>query len=287
MQETIETLNKKIFQILSCAGLDEIYSNVKKLCIDIILHVLNQNYTYFILNKDSTLNKNDIEQIYNIVNCVKSGIPFAYIINQASFYNYDFFVNENVLIPRFDTEVMVDAVIKSVKKDDEVKILDLGCGSGCIGLTIVKEIKKSKVVLVDLSLEALKVTKINSEKLDVAEKSIIIQSDWFDGVKQQNVFDVIVANPPYIAVNDLDIQWNVKQYEPNLALFAKLNGFYNYFKIFRKIKNYMDSNTSLFVEIGWKQYDTIIEIAKKYSLEMKMVHKDLKGVDRVLEFIKK
>ena len=287
MLDTVETLYKKILQILNNSRVKNIYNDLNKLSIDIILSVINKDYTYFVLNRCKNLDKNLIPQIYVIAEKIKQGVPFAYATQKAYFYNYDFFVNENVLIPRFDTEIMVDAVIKSLKKDGENNILDLGCGSGCIGLTLLKEVQKSKAVFVDISMEALKVVQINANKLNVAEKTMIIQSDWVKAIKVKNAFDVIVVNPPYISKNDTDIKWNVKQYEPHLALFADFDGFYNYFKIFRKIKYYMDENTCLFIEIGWKQYDKIIKIAQKYSLVLKHVHKDLQGISRILEFVKK
>ena len=206
-----------------------------------------------------------------------SGIPVQYIVGNVDFYGYNFKVNENVLIPRFETELLVEKTIKLIKKyfDKKVDILDIGTGSGCIAITFNK-IACCNVTGVDISEDALNVARENNV-LNGTNVNFY-QSDVFSNVKRK--YDVIISNPPYIAYDEeiMDIVYNN---EPHIALFADNNGLYFYEKILSECSKYLNDKFIIAFEIGYKQGLLIEEIANKYLSDVSVViSKDYSGKDR-------
>jgi len=165
------------------------------------------------------------------------GEPVSYITNKKDFLNYTFYVQEGVLIPRPETELLVEYVlhwIEQQKLKDNIWILDLGCGSGCIGISILKEVFKVNVVAVDVSATAIETTQKNATDLGVTDKITTLQKDAdklsykdFEFLKTKGfsgTFDVVISNPPYIATDDTNVEANVKKYEPKEALYCEKNG---------------------------------------------------------------
>ena len=165
---------------------------------------------------------------------LKKGIPVQYIVGDVDFYKYNFIVNQNVLIPRFETEELVDNTIRYIKANfsGEVKIIDVGCGSGAIGITLAKELENAKVTCLDISDDALDVTRENAKRLNVSIN--VLKGDMLDYVNGK--YDVVISNPPYIAINE-EIEDIVKNNEPHLALYSGEDGMDSYRQIFSKIKN--------------------------------------------------
>ena len=209
--------------------------------------------------------------------------PIQYLIGYVNFYGYKIYVNENVLIPRQETEFLVEKTIKYYKQlfnDNNVKVLDIGIGSGAISIALSKEINAS-VTGVDISKEALVVAKKNIEENNCDIK--LINSDIFKNVKGK--YDIIISNPPYIDVDE-QIDDSVKLYEPHIALYGKDNGLYFYKEILKESKNYLNDKSILAFEIGCNQANMIKEIAMNYYEEDKIIiHKDLSGRDRYLFII--
>ena len=211
---------------------------------------------------------------------LKTGKPIQYIIGEVNFYGYDFKVNENVLIPRFETELLVDKTIKKIKKlfiDRTVDIVDLGTGSGCIAITLKKEIN-SNVDAIDISKDALKVAKDNAINNHVDIN--FINTDMTKYTEKK--YDVIISNPPYIAYDE-EIMDIVKNNEPHNALYAEDNGLYFYKKIIENIPKITKEKYLVCFEIGSTQSTAIVDIARKYLKDINIsVEKDYANLDRFI-----
>lgn len=211
---------------------------------------------------------------------LKRGIPVQYIVGDVDFYKYNFIVNQNVLIPRFETEELVDNTIRYIKGNfpDEVKIIDVGCGSGAIGITLAKELENAKVTCLDISDAALDVTRENARRLNASIN--VLKGDMLDYVDDK--YDVVISNPPYIATDE-EIEDIVKNNEPHLALYSGEDGMDSYRQIFSKIKNVINDKYLIALEIGCTQKEMVTNIIKK-SLPDAMVTctKDLSGRDRMI-----
>ena len=213
---------------------------------------------------------------------LKQGLPVQYIVGNVNFYGNKLKVNENVLIPRFETETLIEKTIKYSKKylKEPLKIIDLGTGSGAIAITLKKELN-SKVDAIDISDEALIVAKENAKNNNVDIN--FYKSDMLNNVKDK--YDIIISNPPYISYDE-KIEEIVKNNEPHIALYAKNNGLEFYEKILKKANNYLNKPGIIAFEIGMNQGKQIKEIASNYfSKDNIIIEKDLTGKDRYIFII--
>lgn len=209
----------------------------------------------------------------------KNGEPVQYIIGDVNFYGNTIKVNKDVLIPRYETEELVEKTIKKIKNkfNKKIDVLDLCTGSGCIAITIKKEIN-SNVTATDISSDALEVAKKNVNLNNVDIK--LINSDLFNNIDGK--FDCIISNPPYISYDE-EIDEIVKNNEPNIALYAPNNGLYFYEEILKNIKKYLNDEFIIAFEIGYKQGESLVELANRYLNNVTIsVEKDLQGRDRFL-----
>lgn len=223
-----------------------------------------------------------IEKLYkSSLEALKENKPIQYVIGNVNFYGLKFIVNKNVLIPRFETEELVEQVVEYTKdlNKDKIKILDLGCGSGAIGLTLKSILKDSEVTLTDISKEALEVAKLNANNLNL--DVTFIESDWFSNVKLEK-YDIIVSNPPYIRTDE-EIEEIVKNNEPSLALYGGADGLDCYRKILANIKPYLNNKFLIVFEIGESQKEEIYDIVNKYLKDIEITcKKDLYGRNRMI-----
>lgn len=224
----------------------------------------------------------DIEKIYkSSLDALKENKPIQYVIGNVNFYGLKFIVNKNVLIPRFETEELVEQVVEYTKdlNKDKIKILDLGCGSGAIGLTLKSILKDSEVTLTDISKDALEVAKLNANNLNL--DVTFIESDWFSNVKLEK-YDIIMSNPPYIRTDE-EIEEIVKNNEPSLALYGGVDGLDCYRKILANIKPYLNNKFLIAFEIGESQKEKIYDIVNKYLKDIEITcKKDLYGRNRMI-----
>lgn len=219
------------------------------------------------------------ENLDEAIERYKNGEPVQYIIGNVNFYGNTIKVNKNVLIPRFETEELVEKTIKRIKNkfDQQINILDLCTGSGCIAITLKKELN-SNITATDISIDALEVAKENIKLNNVDIK--LIESNLFSNINDK--FDCIISNPPYISYDE-EIDDIVKNNEPNIALYAPNNGLYFYEEILKNIQNYLNDKFIVAFEIGYKQGNDLIKIADKYLDNVNiLVEKDLQGRDRFL-----
>ncbi len=224
----------------------------------------------------------DIEKLYkSSLEALKENKPIQYVIGNVNFYGLKFIVNKNVLIPRFETEELVEQVVEYAKSlnKDKIKILDLGCGSGAIGLTLKSILKDSEVTLIDISKEALEVAKLNANNLNL--DVTFIESDWFSNVGLDK-YDIIVSNPPYIRTDE-EIEEIVRDNEPSLALYGGVDGLDCYRKILANIKPYLNDKFLIAFEIGESQKEEIYDIVEKYLKDVEIIcKKDLYGRNRMI-----
>lgn len=206
-------------------------------------------------------------------------MPIQYITKSVNFYGLELYVDNNVLIPRFETEELVDNTIKILRnKFNNPKVLDLCCGSGAIGLAIKSRMPEADITISDISKDALNVAERNSKELGL--DVTIIESDLFKNINEK--FDCIVSNPPYIKDNE-EIEDIVKNNEPNIALYGGEDGLFFYEEILKNAKNYLNDNFLIAFEIGETQKEDIINLANKYLENIEIESKkDLSNRDRMI-----
>lgn len=232
------------------------------------------DYLYKYLKENDNLDK-----LEEYTKRLLDGEPVQYIIGNVNFYGYEFKINNNTLIPRFETEQLVEKTINYIKKlfDKEISILDIGTGSGCIAITLNKKLNV-KVDAIDISEDALNVA-IENNNINNTNVNFIL-SDVFSNVNGK--YDVIISNPPYIS-SDEEIMDIVKNNEPHLALYAEDNGLYFYDKIIRESRKYLNDRFLIAFEIGWWQSISIVDIIKKYYSKVNIsVEKDYNDKDRFI-----
>jgi len=259
----------------------------------------------YVLEKKSTLythenvyiTDDEIKKFKVLISERSLGKPISRIINKRNFWKRDFKLNEEVLDPRQDTEVLITAVLKYYSNIfDKLDILDLGSGSGCIGLSLLEELKYSNVSFLDVSKKSLEIVKINATEYNLEHRSAYFQLNWnsknwdSDLLKFRNKskFDIIVTNPPYIPTDEIkSLQREVKDFDPFVALDGGLDGLMAYKTIFPKFNRILKNGSKIFVEIGMGQEDMVIKIGYENNLLLLGYEKDLSGIVRVIVFMTK
>lgn len=277
------------FRELLKKGNDYFISNGKEEsgAIFLLEHASNKTSPQLFAALDNEVSTDVVEKYESYLKeHVEKNKPIYYIIGHAPFYGYEFIVNENVLIPRFETEELVENVLMCYDeyfKGKPIKAADIATGSGCIGITLKLEQPNMDVSITDISEEALVVAKKNAEALGADVK--ILQGDMVQPVMDQK-FDLIVSNPPYIP-QDEEVQKIVKDNEPNIALFGGSDGLKFYRIIMRDAAKILNDNAILAFEHGFDKKNEMIELAKTYFPGAKIKSlKDLEGKDRMTIIIK-
>ena len=262
-------------------GNQKIHKDQTKL---ILSTLLNLNYLELSLHLSDLVSEEIISKFNKCIDNIKEGKPIQYALNNVNFYGLDFYVDERVLIPRFETEELVYNTINYINKyfNKNIKVLDLCTGSGCIGLTLKNLNNNLLVTLSDLSPYALEVCEINRKNLNLEVN--IIESDLFDNIHDK--FDVIVSNPPYVSIND-EVDSLVKNNEPSMALFANLDGLEFYERILKECENYLNSKYLIAFEIGESEKDRVLKLIDKYLKDVKIITKtDMSKRDRMIFIFK-
>lgn len=247
----------------------------------IVAHVLKKDRLYLAINKNLEIDDSKLSLIKEFSYERASGKPLAYIIGIKEFMSLEFEVNENVLIPRPETEELVSLLIEE-HGDKNVKILDLCTGSGAICLSLSYYIKSSHCTGVDISCEALKTAQRNADKLGLSQKCDFKHFDVLNPDAFENKFDIVVSNPPYIEseiINTLD--HSVKNFEPHLALDGGYDGLVFYRKIIENISLYLKNGGMLYFEIGYNQGEAVKSLMENKFTDIRLI-KDLSGHDRIV-----
>ena len=266
----------KALDLLKSSGIENVEYDIKAILTDTFGLDLNK----FILDMDNEFEPDkDLEAKYlSRIEKRKMHIPLQYIINKQNFYGLDFYVDESVLIPRYDTENIVDRIVKDCKENKCLSVLDLCTGSGCIAVSL-KKCGFEKVYAADISDKALAVAKHNA-KLNNAD-IIFLQSDLYENFPKEIRFDIIVSNPPYISTDEIArIEKQVRDFEPKLALDGGRDGLDFYKKIINLSKNFLNNKGRLYLEIGYDQSKDVVDLAKKEGYDNIVIIKDLSGRDR-------
>lgn len=259
-----------------------------KLIAEIVFsHVLNIDRMMLFTKYRDDIEDEEIEKIrYFIQKIGREKFPVQYLLNEQEFYGRKFYVDKGVLIPRQDTEILVEKMIdilkdKVLKNEIHPKILDIGVGSGIIGITVALEIESSYVLGVDISEKALETAEKNKKILKVPNIKFL-KSNLFENVEFKQ-FDMIVSNPPYISLNEVGIMSDdTLLHEPSEALFAENDGLYFYYEICQKASDYLADFGYLLFEIGYKQGKNVAKIMASSGFKNIEVVKDLAGLDRVV-----
>lgn len=274
----------KIFEMIKNAT-EKIKSDTPQLDAELIMgHVLSVDRIYLYLNRDTILDIENEKKFLKLIERRISGEPVQYITSKQEFMGLDFFVKPGVLIPRNDTEVLVEEVIERIKNFEELTIADVGCGSGAISVALASFLKKAKVYALDIMDIPLTVTKINAENNNCIDRINIVKSDMLKVlIDHEKKVDVVVSNPPYIKDEVIEtLMTEVKDYEPYSALSGGEDGLYFYRKITKQAKMLLKSKGLLAFEIGYDQGEAVKDILKKNGFKEIELIKDLGGNDRVV-----
>jgi len=215
--------------------------------------------------------------------------PLQYILGHEEFYGLEFIVNQNVLIPRPETELIIDHIKSYFSKQKIEKVLDIGTGSGNIAITLAKEIDKVQIEAIDISAQALSIAAENSRNHNTESRVRFLLGDIFSEeiVESLSKYDCIVSNPPYISLSDyLDLQIEVKQFEPEIALNDKSDGYKFYRRIIEISNRILNPNGTIFFEIGYSQSETIAEILNSHGFCDIKVFKDHSNIERVIQAVR-
>ncbi|WP_278626516.1 peptide chain release factor N(5)-glutamine methyltransferase [Parabacteroides gordonii] len=241
----------------------------------------------FLLCKDKELSEKEKSQIHNIVERLTKYEPIQYIFGKTDFYGFEFEVNPSVLIPRPETEELVELIVRDYPKRKELEILDVGTGSGCIAITLKKLLNKSQVYALDVSEEALKTAKRNAIRnrapITFFQKDILTPSETADSIEEE--FDIIVSNPPYIMEKEkVDMEANVLDYEPSLALFVPDDNpllYYHRITLFAEQK--LKKKGYLYFEINSQMGEQVVSMLRMMEFKSIELIQDLSGKDRFVK----
>ncbi len=247
----------------------------------LMAEAIKKKREFLILNSNFTIDKKDLKIFYKLIKKRSTREPIAYITNKKSFWSSEFFVTKDTLIPRPDTELIIENVLKFTKNKESLRILDIGIGSGCILLSILKEKKNFYGTGIDISKKCLKISKINAINLKVDHRLKLIKTDVDKFISSK--YDLIVSNPPYIVKKKLKyLDRDVVKYEPTQALNGGIDGLSEIRKVINKSSELIKKKGRLILEIGFDQKNKVINLLNKEGFYINNIYKDLADNDRCI-----
>ena len=263
----LKTIKNNIEKILK----KECYkNNITRRDVEFCLLVSIQKYKSFLLTHDDyALTHKEQNKFDDFIYKLSQGMPLAYVLGNQYFYKYKYFVDKNVLIPRSETEILIPKILdygdRIYKKKKKLTLIDLGAGSGCIGLSIAKERKSWKIILSEKYTEAAKILRKNYNNFNL-NNCYIVLSNWLKAF-DDSIADIIVSNPPYISHKSAFVENSVKNFEPMNALYSKDMGFHDIQKIILESKKVLNKDGLLFLENGYNQSNRVINTLRENSYE--------------------
>ena len=249
------------------------------------------------MHQDIFITDNEINKFRVLISQRAEGKPVSRIINKRSFWKRDFKLNEEALDPRADSEILITTILKYYPNlHEKLNILDLGSGSGCLGLSLLEEYKNSYVTFVDISEKSLQIARVNAKQFSLVDRSKYYNCDWNEKDWDRNLlefiekskFDIVVSNPPYIPTNDIKLlKTEVKSFDPMIALDGGQDGLTAYKSIFLRLKNLLKDKGKVFLEIGEGQQSSVSKIGIENNFLEIGYEKDLSGIVRVIIFLAK
>ena len=284
---TYKELLEEGYQILNSAGIEEARLDAWLL----LEFAADIKRAWYYAHMDETAETAVAEQYRQLCEKRAQHIPLQHLTGQAYFMGYEFYVDDRVLVPRQDTETLVEEAISHLRELPAPKILDMCTGSGCILLSLLMELPQASGTGADVSTDALEVAKENTRRLGLEKRAELIQSDLYsadyfekNSRKKCMEYDMLISNPPYIRTADIDgLMDEVRLHDPRLALDGKADGLYFYEKITEQAGKYLKPGGWLIYEIGCDQGKDVAEIMKKKGFIQIEVKKDLAGLDRIVE----
>lgn len=284
--QTLESLLKKGTTILKNNGLEEAGLDAWLL----LEYKTGKNRAYYFAHGDEPVSDETAAEYLELIGRRAGHIPVQQLTHQAFFMSYEFYVNENVLIPRQDTETLVEEGLKCLDDVEKPEILDMCTGSGCILISLLLERQDAHGAGADVSPEALEVAKENASLLNVENRADLVESDLFSapyfcekGGKEGGKYDILISNPPYIATEEIEtLMEEVRLHDPRKALDGMEDGLYFYRKITEEAGEYLKPGGWLLYEIGCTQGEAVSEMLRNAGFEKVQVVKDLPGLDRVV-----
>jgi release factor glutamine methyltransferase len=252
---------------------------------NLLAHVLKCKRLDLYLAFDRPLKEEEIDDYRELIRRRGASEPLQYIIGNVEFYGLNFKVNPSVLIPRPETELLIEKVLESLSKNDSLKILDIGTGSGNIAVSIAKHLPNAEIVAIDISDSAIQTAKENSELNNINGQINFCKLDIISGELQiNNKFDLIVSNPPYVALKDYsDLSPELLNHEPRIALTDENDGLNYYRVISKKAKNLLKTGGKIFYEVGLGQSEVVQNLLKENNFNEIEIFKDYSNIDRVVK----
>ena len=244
----------------------------------LLCHACKIEQTTVLAHPEQILSKQEITLFNKLLEQRSAGEPIAYITGEQEFWSLSFLVNEHVLIPRPETEMLVENALKLISNIKTPRILDLGTGSGVIAICIAKECKKCEVYASDISLDSLEIAKQNAtkHKVDIT----FIHSDWLANINEK-CFDLIACNPPYVGSNDPNLSHYVQKYEPSIAVCSKENGLHDMDKVIKQSISFLNTHGQLVVEHGYEQKTAVQKLFSSTWIQTSTNKKDMSRQNRV------
>ena len=283
---TLETLLKEGTNILR-------EENIQEASLDawlLLEYVTGKRRAYYFAHQEDAVEEEKAAQYRSLVEQRARHIPLQHLTHQACFMGFDFYVNENVLIPRQDTEVLVEKALEILQEKENPEILDMCTGSGCILLSILGMKADATGVGVDVSTKALEVAKRNVVSLNLEKKAHFIESDLFSNPffkensgKDLPLYDILISNPPYIKSEEIEtLMEEVRLHDPRIALDGFTDGLYFYRQIIKDGRQFLKATGWILFEIGYDQGEAVLELMQENDFTNVQVIKDLAGLDRVV-----
>lgn len=278
MSATIQSAISEGAATLKIAGVDGSRNTASLL----MMHVLDRDRTFLLAHGEENLSPNDFERYQRLVARRAAGHPLQYLTGHQEFFKLDFEVTPDVLIPRPETELIVEVGIEILRDQVNPSFADLGTGSGAIAISLLQELPRARAIAVDVSPAALEVAKRNAERHRVIDRLRLVKSDLFSAVDSPASFPLIVSNPPYVPARDLDHLQREVSYEPRAALDGGPDGLAVIRRLLRDTPDFLCPRGHLIFEIGFDQHETVTAAIDPAVWELLEVRKDLQGIPRTV-----
>lgn len=278
MLTVLEAINKST-EYLKDKGIESPRVNAELL----LSHILKCKRLNLYLSFDRPLSEEEIDNYRELLKRRRGYEPLQYIIGSVEFFGLQLEVNRNVLIPRPETEILVEIVIDELKSKTNLSILDIGTGSGNIAIALAKNIETAKITAIDINNDSLELAKKNSQSNNVEDKISFEKIDILNRDEISEKFDIVVSNPPYISLEEYpELKPELNRFEPRLALTDESNGLTFYEVISKKSRSFLKQNGKLFFEIGIEQFSAVKGILESEGYKNISIKKDYSGIERVI-----
>ena len=256
----------------------------------LLMHVVGRDHTYILAHAEDQLTDEQVEMYGDALEARASGKPLQYITGRQEFFGLEFEVTPDVLIPRPETELLIEIALARVSPNEQPYICDVGTGSGCIAVTLLHELPQARAIALDISTAALAVAERNAHRHGVDERVSFLASDCFSALDStfNQAFDLIVSNPPYVAERAVEgLQREVRDFEPRVALTAGEDGLVVIRRLLFESRDYLKSGGLLVFEMGFDQHEAVNQLIAPEHWKLLEIYDDLQGIPRTVALMKR